>query len=188
MSAQKSKGFTLIELMVTISIIAIISAIGMMTYSQSQKLARDSRRKQDLEQIQKALSLYYSDNNSYPFTPGGGCASGGSTFAGTYCYSNNASSPWILNLSNNYTSSLPKDPLKDMGDPNSGTNYGYGYLSANAATCGADGRYFVLFTRLENTSDPDRLGAKDKALFHSVSSLSNGGAGFGNNMYVITSY
>lgn len=186
-SQNRKQGFTLIELMIAISIIAILSAIGMVTYSQSQKLARDSRRKEDLQQIQKALSLYYSDYSSYPKLSAlpAGCSNIGGDL---YCYSNNATTPWIPPLIGNYINSLPKDPLKDNGDPNSGTNYGYGYMTPVAKCSGAgDGQYFMLFTRLENTSDPDRLGAKDKLLCpqNSISLITQG---FNSSLYVITSY
>ena len=60
------KGFTLIELMVVISIIAILSSIGFATYSGLNKKTRDSRRMVDLEVIRQALELYRSDNGTYP--------------------------------------------------------------------------------------------------------------------------
>lgn len=65
MSAQK-KGFTLIELMITISIVAIISAIGLVSYSQTHKIARNARRKEDLRSIAIALELYYQKIKNYP--------------------------------------------------------------------------------------------------------------------------
>lgn len=64
--AIKSRGFTLIELMVAISIVSIISAVGLVGYGQAQKYARDARRKQDLKSIQLALELYKQVNNIYP--------------------------------------------------------------------------------------------------------------------------
>ena len=61
-------GFTLIELLIVIAIIGILAA-GILTVlnplTQLQK-ARDAGRKSDLSQIQRALEIYYNDNNSYP--------------------------------------------------------------------------------------------------------------------------
>ncbi len=62
-------GFTLFELLVVISIIAIITAVGVASYSSAQKRARDARRKQDMQAIQKAFEQYYASNDSvYPDT------------------------------------------------------------------------------------------------------------------------
>lgn len=63
---MKNKGFTLIELLVAMAIIGILATIGLGAFFTSQIKARDARRKQDLGQIQKALEMYYNDNDSYP--------------------------------------------------------------------------------------------------------------------------
>lgn len=66
---MKDKGFTLFELLVSISIIAILTAIASMSFSVAQKKARDSRRISDMNSIQKAAEQYYSlANYSYPAT------------------------------------------------------------------------------------------------------------------------
>lgn len=65
---MKIKGFTLVELLVTISIIAILAAIGISTYSNLQKSGRDATRKSDLAVIQSALEQYHADQGVYPST------------------------------------------------------------------------------------------------------------------------
>lgn len=52
---ESQLGFTLIELMVAISIVAILSIVGIVVYTNVQKTARDSRRSQDLNSIANAL-------------------------------------------------------------------------------------------------------------------------------------
>lgn len=54
------KGFTLLEMLVVIGIIAILVSIGISSYSTAQKKARDAKRKSDLKSIQSALEQYYS--------------------------------------------------------------------------------------------------------------------------------
>jgi prepilin-type N-terminal cleavage/methylation domain-containing protein len=68
---KKNFGFTLFELLVSISIIAIMVAVASMSYSTASKKARDSRRIEDISAIQKAAEQYYSQNNYvYPSTIG----------------------------------------------------------------------------------------------------------------------
>ena len=70
MPAQ-NKGFTLVELLVVVAIIGILSAVGLVVFSNAQKAGRTAKIIQDLKAIQTALELYYSVNKSYP-NPGGG--------------------------------------------------------------------------------------------------------------------
>jgi prepilin-type N-terminal cleavage/methylation domain-containing protein len=60
-----NKGFSLFELLVVISIIAIISAIGLTSYTQTQKRARDAKRREDIQAVSKALEQYYGVNSVY---------------------------------------------------------------------------------------------------------------------------
>ncbi len=53
-------GFTLLELLVVIGIIAVLVSLGSVSYTSAQKKARDSKRKSDLKTIQNALEQYYS--------------------------------------------------------------------------------------------------------------------------------
>lgn len=52
---KKNKGFSLIELMVVISIIAILAVIGITIFSGAQKGARDAQRRSDVKNIIDAL-------------------------------------------------------------------------------------------------------------------------------------
>lgn len=61
--------FTLIELIVVISIIGILIAVASVAYGGSQKKARDLRKIEDLNGIQKAMEMAYSQfGYTYPAT------------------------------------------------------------------------------------------------------------------------
>lgn len=60
------KGFTLIELLVVVSIIGVLTALIMVNFNAARERARDVQRKSDLDQIKKALRLYYNDYGGYP--------------------------------------------------------------------------------------------------------------------------
>jgi len=63
---KKIKGFTLIELLLVIAILGVLAMLITPNMITSLKKGRDARRKADLEQVQKALELYYEDNKAYP--------------------------------------------------------------------------------------------------------------------------
>jgi len=66
---QKSNGFSLIELLVVISIIAVLSALLMANFMGARERARDAQKISDLESIKSALRLYYNDHQTYPVGP-----------------------------------------------------------------------------------------------------------------------
>ena len=55
------------ELLVSISIIGILMAVAMVSYSSAQKKARDSRRVQDINNIQKAAEQRYASSTDYSY-------------------------------------------------------------------------------------------------------------------------
>jgi len=69
---KKTKGFTLIELVLVVAILSILSVMVIFAINplaQFQK-ANDAKVKSDLAQIQRALEIYYDDNGSYPPSTG----------------------------------------------------------------------------------------------------------------------
>lgn len=59
-------GFTLIEVLVAATIVALLSTIGISGYQAITRSGRDALRKSDLEQIRSALEIYKSDYGNYP--------------------------------------------------------------------------------------------------------------------------
>ena len=66
MTLSRNHGFTLIELMVSITIMGILSTIVLGSLQQAKYKANDSKRIQEIRNIQTALELYYTDNGRYP--------------------------------------------------------------------------------------------------------------------------
>ena len=65
-SDKFKKGFTLIELVIVISIIALLSGISVFALNNARSSGRDAKRRGDLAQIASGLELYKSDCNVYP--------------------------------------------------------------------------------------------------------------------------
>lgn len=59
-------GFTLVELLVVITIVSILTVISLGSYTSAQIKAKDSQRKSDLKSISESLMLYYNDMGSFP--------------------------------------------------------------------------------------------------------------------------
>lgn len=81
-SLSKS-GFTLIELLVVIAIFGILMALITANLAGGRERARDSQKKQNLQQLKVSLHLYYTDFGHFP-PPGNGlnflaCGSSGTT-------------------------------------------------------------------------------------------------------------
>jgi len=65
MTSQR-KGFTLIELLVVIAIIGVLSTLAVYSFNLARQKGRDAKRVSDVDQVRKALELYFVDNESYP--------------------------------------------------------------------------------------------------------------------------
>ncbi|OGE78208.1 MAG: hypothetical protein A2751_03565 [Candidatus Doudnabacteria bacterium RIFCSPHIGHO2_01_FULL_46_14] len=76
-------GFTLIELLVVISVIGLLASVILISLNSARAKARDAKRIADIRQIQKALELYYDQNNEYPRYDGGGIVTCGGAWATT---------------------------------------------------------------------------------------------------------
>jgi prepilin-type N-terminal cleavage/methylation domain-containing protein len=100
---KASRGFTLLELLVVISIIGILVALGSVAYTTVQKKGRDAKREGDMKAIQNGFEQYYGENGTYSATcsdmatseimPGGipsdpkpGMSYTGTCTASSYCY------------------------------------------------------------------------------------------------------
>jgi general secretion pathway protein G len=63
---SQSKGFTLLELMIVISIIVILAVIAMPQYQKTITHARETVLRDDLYHLRKAIDLYGADKGKLP--------------------------------------------------------------------------------------------------------------------------
>ena len=115
--ARKQKGFTIVELLVVIVVIAILASISVVAYNGIQQRARDSARDSAVRSLKLALEVYKSDFSQYP--------SAGANVNQGYNIVGLASS-----LVPTYISKVPTDPdtIKTMSYVVSTAYDGYGIL------------------------------------------------------------
>lgn len=65
---KAQKGFTIIELLIVIAIIAILAALVLNNFQGAQAKARDTQRTTDVNNIHSKLEEYYNENGAYPQT------------------------------------------------------------------------------------------------------------------------
>lgn len=66
---RHQRGFTLVELVIVITIMSIILVLGVVNLRSSQATARDQERKTDVENIARGLEGFYSNSTSTPDYP-----------------------------------------------------------------------------------------------------------------------
>lgn len=62
----KSNGFTFVELMVVMAIVAMLISIALPRYFEGLQRSREAVLKEDLNVMRKAIDHYYTDKNVYP--------------------------------------------------------------------------------------------------------------------------
>ncbi|HEY8992460.1 MAG TPA: prepilin-type N-terminal cleavage/methylation domain-containing protein [Candidatus Microsaccharimonas sp.] len=101
------KGFTIIELLVSIVVIGILVTIMIVSYGGIQQRSRDSDRGSDITQLKIAIEKYHADKSMYPDVCGDNVGCNASSLA-------TALSP--------YLATIPHDPRNTA---NSSTDYQY---------------------------------------------------------------
>lgn len=128
---SKIEGFTLVEILVVATIIALLAAVAAVSYSSLSKSSRDAKRKADLEQVRAAIEIYRSNNDSSSYPTGDWTALGTALIGPP-----------------KYIESMPSDPVSSKYNyyySGSVSDYTIGaYLeSSSSTTCGACGTGIV---------------------------------------------
>lgn len=65
-TGRRASGFTLIELMVVMSLIILLASVGLATYTNGVTRSKEAVLKEDLFRMRDAIDQYYADRNKYP--------------------------------------------------------------------------------------------------------------------------
>lgn len=133
---KKSRvGFTIVELLVVIVVIAILATITVVAYTGIQEQARDSKRKQDVASIAKLISMYESEHGPMR-TNGQGCGGQIGTSRGWFNYGG--------------TTAYPRSVMQCLIDANLTTTE----IRDNSITCSnnTDCRAYMAYACLDNTT------------------------------------
>ena len=85
--ARSKSGFTIVELLIVIVVIAILAAISVVAYTGIQNRAYNTKVIAGSDQYQKAFLAYKAVNGSYP--TGGGCL--GTNYPNNACWASSSS-------------------------------------------------------------------------------------------------
>jgi prepilin-type N-terminal cleavage/methylation domain-containing protein len=149
------KGFTLIELLVAVAIIGLLATIVIVNVNTARAKARDVKRIQDINELSKAIEIYFVQHDNPPGwcecynSVGGTPPSGGSIWWGySNCLNNywsNDPSDWAYRLAaEGLLGKLPVDPL----------NKGWSVYSCESWESGFSDSTWYICANLEITNPP----------------------------------
>lgn len=129
MKYSSRKGFTLVEILIVVAIIAILASVALVGLGPVQRTGRDTRRISDLRQVQNGLELYYAKCGFYP----------GPAQTQPDCVGPGGGQDWA-SLTAGIVGTTDLGISKIPNDPNTSATYDYN----------SDGTTYTIGARLEN--------------------------------------
>ncbi len=153
----KQTGFTIVELLIVVVVIAILAAITIVAFNGIQQQSRDSARTSAVSQIRKALEAYRVQCGKYPdrISIGSNIPAGFSDGWGNgYSFSVDTAGNWLKNLTRSCSgvdgggviSRVPVDPKND-------NTYYLTYWSTTSYGVCTEQPFYVLAVKYENSSN-----------------------------------
>lgn len=130
---MKKNAFTLLELLVVISVIGVLVAVILPNLVGVRARARDSALKNEMRQLKTALRMYYNDNQSYPPDDNSGNIVACGEAGASVCPNNDGS--------------FATGDILYMKEMPTSEEYSYEMIDG--------GEDFLLYTVLENAADSD---------------------------------
>lgn len=147
----KRLGFTLVELLVVISIMGVLTVIVSASFRTIQMKSRDARRKSDINSIYKALNMYYNDIGTFPHGITDPDIDGMIKAVGVGFSAN------VNGMTTVYMAEVPRETTQGVED--------YKYTTSDT------GKSFKLFINLENSEDNDCLKEEDGDIMTMVGTI-----------------
>ncbi|MEM7307215.1 MAG: prepilin-type N-terminal cleavage/methylation domain-containing protein [Planctomycetota bacterium] len=149
MKSQPNQGFTLIELIVVVAILAILAGVLVPRVSNHMASARDARRLADVKTVRNAVEQYYMDKGAYP------AANQNASYGG-----------WDVSQDGDFVQVLRDEGYLDdqAVDPINDETFHYRYYVYNAGSYGCNGNtdFYVLGVR---NFESDEFADKNQGFF-----------------------
>lgn len=139
-TSVKRKGFTLVELLIVIVIIAVLAAIALPRFMDSGQRSKESSLKANLVLVRNALELFKNDTGAWPST-----LSDLTVTTAPASGKDNAGAAKTISASDYkgpYLRSIPNDPIANAAFTYSVTAPNVGAVSSSASGNGLDGTAF----------------------------------------------
>lgn len=159
---MKRRGFTIVELLIAITVMGILLVIAVASLSNTQLRARDDERKADIDAIAAALENYYAGSNATGITgryPATTIAASEAALNGALrdISLNSFKAPGVSNLTDSFKAATNNiQTIEGVMPLPTNNTYVYQPLLADGSLCttaGAECRKFNLYRHIEASDD-----------------------------------